>query len=126
MILGECPCEECKNWYRAELQEGLDWKTTVNRELPCPCKVSIKPGHTGIDPIDDPSGRNATWTADSACTAGGQPSCATYHPGAYGCLRSTDSPNIGSAGNWFIEQSSVCEYHNVPNLRNSALKRDIA
>ncbi len=44
------------------------------------------------------TGKQVTWTADSECTADGEPSCARYNPGAYGCIRSADSPNIGSAG----------------------------
>ncbi len=53
-----------------------------------------------IVPVDNPSGpkRTPKWNSDSACSTGGRPSCAKWHPGAYGCLRSTDSDNIGGAG----------------------------
>ncbi len=72
------------------------WKDAVNAELPCPCKVTVSA--TGIEPIDDPSGRSPQWKADNACKANFLPHCDTYHPGAYGCIRSTDSSNIGDAG----------------------------
>ena len=149
-VVVSCPCDKCEAWYKEE-QRDLSWKDTLNRELPCPCKVSVHPNRVVADQGDPPGNslqsksycksfcffvdlklprttplwrQNITldywqndvivhhfpgdkpiylagrepgpeWIPDRSCTAHSEPYCSTYHPGAYGCLRSTDSPKIG-------------------------------
>ena len=84
-------CRKCKSWYVKE-RKNLSWLRELNRKFKCPCKVTL--GWTTVTPIDNPSGKQ--WTRDWACLALGIPLCYKYHPGAYGCLRSSKKTSTGA------------------------------
>lgn len=85
-----CPCKKCLDWYNQEMKDTR-WLRDLNEQFRCPCNVMLK--RFGLKASNSCT---EDWSIDKACMKNTLPFCDTYHPGAYGCIRSEQESATGA------------------------------